>query len=197
MLKNRKQWARKASQREDRERKLQRLGVKNKRRCVCAHRCARTKVRFGGYVYAYSCAITRSANSKHRRDRTRGTTNNANRDEIHHETGDVLLMVTVGDPGWAGCTMRPHRSVGPVFDLFLSVFSFWPLPILLTIILCRHAVSRESKWADFLLRNTSTERVGPIGGIRRGAVSAFSNKFIYKSNRIINVHRFKWFAKWD
>lgn len=24
-------------------------------------------------------------------------------DEIHHGTGDVLLMVTVGDPGWAGC----------------------------------------------------------------------------------------------
>lgn len=30
-------------------------------------------------------------------------------DEIHHGTGDVLLMVTVGDPGWAGCAMRSHR----------------------------------------------------------------------------------------
>lgn len=34
---------------------------------------------------------------------------NAEGDEIHHGMGDVLLMVTVGDPGWAGCAMRSHR----------------------------------------------------------------------------------------
>lgn len=33
-------------------------------------------------------------------------------DEIHHGTGDVLLMVTVGDPGWAGCARCGPTDVG-------------------------------------------------------------------------------------
>lgn len=47
-----------------------------------------------------------SRGTQHRRlntDKTRHIT--LREDEIHHQTGDVLLMVTVGDPGWAGCTL--------------------------------------------------------------------------------------------
>lgn len=98
--------------------------------------------------------------AKHRHDRTQGTTHDANGDEIHHGTGDVLLMVTVGDPGWAGCTMWSHRC-GPRFrpllflfhlccsspfliSLFLFLFLYNAvfrllLPIL-TITVCGHAV---------------------------------------------------------
>ena len=70
----------------------------------------------------------RTTKAKHRHDRTRGTTHDANGDEIHHGTGDVLLMVTVGDPGWAGCTMRSHRC-GPRFR---------PLLLLLLLHLLHH-----------------------------------------------------------
>jgi len=45
-------------------------------------------------------------------------------DEIHHGTGDVLLMVTVGDPGWAGCAMRSHRCGALLWPFFLFLFSF-------------------------------------------------------------------------
>lgn len=71
----------------------------------------------------------RTTKAKHRHDRTRGTTHDANGDEIHHGTGDVLLMVTVGDPGWAGCTMRSHRC-GPRFRPLLL--------LLLRLRLCFH-----------------------------------------------------------
>ena len=58
--------------------------------------------------------------AKHRQDTTRG-----NRDEIHHQTGDVLLMVTVGDLSWAGCPMRSHRC------MWASFAGPPPLPLLL------------------------------------------------------------------
>jgi len=56
-------------------------------------------------------------------------------DEIHHGTGDVLLMVTVGDPGWAGCAMRSHRcgallwpSSSSSSSLFFAFFASSPFP---------------------------------------------------------------------
>lgn len=109
------------------------------------------------YVYICVRVTKRTTKAKHRHDRTQGTTHDANGDEIHHGTGDVLLMVTVGDPGWAGCTMRSHRC-GPRFrpllllllpfccsSHFLISLSFYNtvfrllLPIL-TITVCGHAV---------------------------------------------------------
>jgi len=53
-------------------------------------------------------------------------------DEIHHRTGDVLLMVTVGDPGWAGCV---RDAVPPMWASFSD-----PLPPLL---LCSRRLFRR------------------------------------------------------
>lgn len=67
--------------------------------------------------------------AKHRQDTTRG-----NQDEIHHQTGDVLLMVTVGDPSWAGCAMRSHRCMWASFTgpppLSLLLLHLYLLPFL-------------------------------------------------------------------
>lgn len=93
------------------ERKLQRKKRENKEWSEYAFTlCVRPCVR----------VTERTTKAKHRHDRTQGTTHDANGDEIHHGTGDVLLMVTVGDPGWAGCTMR--SDVGLAFDLFFVFF---------------------------------------------------------------------------
>lgn len=48
----------------------------------------------------------------------------ATRDEIHHGTGDVLLMVTVGDSSWAGC-IGPSSSSLLAFYFVLSLDFFY------------------------------------------------------------------------
>lgn len=131
---------------------------------------------------------------KHRHDRTRGITHDANGDEIHHGTGDVLLMVTVGDPGWAGCTMRSHRSVGSAFDPLSSpsypvpsfLFFSCPPPIL-TIILCRRVALKERRGEGERVNErifcfvTLIDRVYLMRTIRR-AVSVFSGNPVVEGN---------------
>lgn len=86
--------------------------------------------------------------------RARAHTHSAEGDEIHHGTGDVLLMVTVGDPGWAGCAMRSHRC-GPRFGPLLPLLSFLRFGLFRR---CRAAVAYKHRDASVVRRTHVCKR---------------------------------------